>query len=409
MTDNKLLASDVDGAFRALDEWVMENGWAGYDPYDVRGQDWYVRFLGTQNWFFRKMRGVFAVLERELPPAALRRILRIRKEINPKGMGLIASAYLTRWETTNDQSWRAKAEDVLTWLADNPCRDYPGISWGYPFHWQSRIFLPRGTPAVVVTGTIGDAWLHHYELTRASQSLEIAEKIAEFFIGGLNRPVDEDDRLCFSYTPLDDFKVHNASLFAAAFLARLGHLTGNRDYAELALRAARYTLSEQNPDGSFYYWGSEPPTIIDHYHTGFVLRHLDTVRRSASADFITDPVARGYRFYLERLFTTDGVPKLTPDSVYPIEIHSCAEAMLCICQLGAEFGGESTLAPVFRLTQDKMKGSGDWYIAEIRQKRGNEVRVEIPYLRWGQAWMLLALAKLEAALQKSPMFPQESE
>lgn len=399
--------STVEGAFSALDRWITVNGWAGYDPYDIRGQDWYVRLFGAQFWPFRKLRGVLALIESELPPMALRRLLHIRREINPKAMGLIASAYLTRWETSADQSFRDKAEEVLSWLAANRCRDYPGASWGYPFHWQSRIFLPRGTPSVVVTATVGDAWLCHYERTQSTKSLDIAESIARFFLSSLNRPVDENDRLCFSYTPLDQFKVHNASLFAAAFLARLGALTGNRDYEALALRAVRYTLSEQNADGSFHYWGSEPPTIVDHYHTGFVLRHLDTVRRSTSAEFITEPLAHGYAFYFDHLFGADGTPKFTPDSLYPIDIHSCAEAILCIAQLGGEFGTATRLARVFAFTQEKMLTSDGWYLAAIRQKRGREVRQSVPYMRWGQAWMLLALARLQAALQNSSSFSQE--
>lgn len=399
--------SSVERAFGALDRWITVNGWAGYDPYDIRGQDWYVRLFGAQNAFFRKLRGALALIESEVPPMGLRKLLRIQKRINPKGMGLIASAYLTRWETTDDPAYRRKAEEVLTWLSANRCRAHQGASWGYPFHWQSRIFLPRGTPSVVVTATIGDAWLQHYERTHAKESLDVGEEIARFLTGGLNRPVDEDDRLCFSYTPLDQFKVHNASLFAAAFLARLGALTGNREYETLSLRAARYTLSEQNADGSFCYWGSEPPTIVDHYHTGFVLRHLDTVRRTTSADFITEPLARGYKFYVERLFAADGTPKFTPDSLYPIDVHSCAEALLCIAQLGPEFGALKRLAPVFALTQEKMLTSDGWYLASIRQKRGREAPRSIPYLRWGQAWMLLALARLEARLRDTPSILQE--
>lgn len=388
--------SDVDRAFVALDRWISTNGWEGYDPYDIRGQDWYVRLFGAQRWPFRKLRGALALIESRLPPLALRKVLRIRKEINAKGMGLMASAYLTRWDMTRDASYRRKAEEVLSWLAENRCPDYPGACWGYPFHWQSRVFFPRGTPSVVVTATVGDAWLQHYERTHSEASLEIAEEIAVFLLRGLNRPVEEDERLCFSYTPLDHFKVHNASLFAAAFLARLGALVDNREYQNLALKAARYTLSEQNADGSFYYWGSEPPTIVDHYHTGFVLRHLDTVRRESSADFIDGPLQRGYAFYIDRLFTESGTPKFSPDSTYPIDIHSCAEAILCLCQLGPEFGALENIEPVFALTQTKLLSSEGWYRAAIRRTRGRDVPQCVPYMRWGQAWMLLALARLQA-------------
>ena len=384
----------VNRAFVSLDSWITANGWEGYDPYDIRGQDWFVRLFGAQNRFSGKLRGALALVESRLPPLALRRLLRVRKQINAKGMGLIATANLTRWAATGDRTYQKKAEDVLSWLAENRNRKYPGASWGYPFHWQSRIFFPRGTPSVVVTATVGDAWLMHYELTQSTSSLDFAEKIAEFLLEGLNRPVNDDESLCFSYTPLDQFKVHNASLFAAAFLARLGALTDNREYQAQALRAVRYTLSEQNEDGSFYYWGSEPPTIIDHYHTGFVLRHLDTVYRATSAQFIAQPLARGYAFYTERLFTQNGIPKFTPESTYPIDIHSCTEAILCLCQLGRQFGKTERIASVFALTQEKLLSADGWYKAAIRWKRHGEVVQDIPYLRWGQAWMLLALARL---------------
>jgi hypothetical protein len=392
----------VNEAITALDGWIDRNGWAGYDPYDIRGQDWYQRLFGAQNRLFRKVRGALALAEAKLPPDRLRQFLRVKKEINAKGMGLLASAYLSRFVVTNDRNLLARAEEILDWLRHNRCNDYPGSSWGYPFHWQSRIFLPRGTPSVVVTATVGDAWIDHYQLTREPASLEIAAEIARFFVQGLNRPVDDDDRICFSYTPLDRFKVHNANLFAAAFLARLCAITEDSELGDMALRAVRYTLSEQNPGGSFFYWGSEPPTIIDHYHTGFVLRHLDTVRESMAADFIDAPLRRAYDFYLNRLFTDQGTPKFTPNRLYPIDIHSCAEAILCLCQLGPRLGGIDGAAAVFELTQSRMRAADGWYIAALRLNRRRETAVRIPYMRWGQAWMMLALSRLQARLRLMP-------
>jgi len=28
---------EVEQSFRLLDNWIEQNGWAGYDPYDIRG------------------------------------------------------------------------------------------------------------------------------------------------------------------------------------------------------------------------------------------------------------------------------------------------------------------------------------------------------------------------------------
>lgn len=385
---------EIERAFDTLDRWIATNGWAGYDPYDVRGQNWYVSLFGGQSHLLKKARSGLALLESRISPLLLRRLLRVKKRINAKGMGLLASAWLHRWQQTNDDSYRERAEEALRWLVENRCPDHAGVSWGYPFHWQSRIFLPRGTPSVVVSGTAGGAFLDHFELTGSERSLETAAEIAKFMMQSLNRPIDDRDRLCFSYTPIDQFKVHNANLFAAAHLARYGALSGRDECVELALRSARYTISEQNSDGSFYYWGSESPTTIDHYHTGFVLRHLDTVCKSSDVDFISGALERGYAFYLNQLFTPDGLPKYTPDALYPIDIHSCAEAIICLQQLGDGPAVERTLESVFALTQRRMRKAEGWYVAALRKRNGHEVTVDIPYMRWGQAWMLLALSKL---------------
>ena len=389
----------VSEALVHLDSWITNNGWSGYDPYDIKGQDWFVRLFGYQTWFHRKVRGVLSLVEQNLPPYALRRILRIEKEINAKGMGLLASAYLSLFKTTGQQQYLVKAQDILTWLASNSNQDNPGISWGYPFHWQSRVFIPRGTPSSVVTGVVGDAWIDHYELTKSQDSLDIIIRVSDFFLNGLNRYVKTDDQICFSYTPLDKYKVHNANLFTAAFLARLWVTTGEDRYKDLSLKAVRYTLSEQNDDGSFFYWGTEPPTLIDHYHTGFVLRHLDTIQRATGSDFINRPLKKGYNFYIDKLFSVDGIPKLTPDSLYPINVHSCSEAILCVSQLGPKLGGFDKLAAIVNFTIENMRTDEGYYIAEIRRRWWGKQKVRVPYMRWAQAWIFYALARLQETLK----------
>ncbi len=395
---NQEAKNTVRQSLASLEAWIAANGWAGYDPYDIRGQEWFVRLFGHQTWFFRKLRGVLSLVEANLPPHALRKALRIKKEINPKGMGLFASAYIELFRQTANSEYLQKAESILAWLRSNSNASFPGASWGYPFHWQSRIFIPKGTPSSVVTGTVGDAWLDHYEITGSETSLDVIRRIAVFFRRALHRFEREKNEVCFSYTPIDDFKVHNASLFVAAFLARYGKLTGDSDALRTAVDAARYTINEQNTDGSFYYWSLEPDSIIDHYHTGFVLRHLDTVYRRTGARFIEEPLRRGYTFYLEHLFAEETMPKFSPDSLYPIDIHSCAEAIVCIAQLGPTYGGLERLPRVFDFIDSTMRSHNGYFIAEIRRRLWSERKLVVPYIRWGQAWMLLALSRLQGTI-----------
>lgn len=160
----------------------------------------------------------------------------------------------------------------------------------------------------------------------------------------------------------------------------------------------RYALSQQNADGSFSYWGFEPASITDHYHTGFILRHLFTIWRLLGLDWIAAPLERGYRFYLENLFTASGLPKFTSGSFYPVDIHSVAEALLCVATLGPEFGGCDRLGPTWEFAQRRLMTKEGWYIAGIRKRWWGMQRLEVPYMRWAQAWMLLALASLEENL-----------
>lgn len=394
-------------AFDRLDGWIRGNGWAGYDPYDIRGQTWYINLFGS--WCPEKLKSALYLAELNLPQQFLRKVLRVKKQINAKGMGLLASAYLTRYETTGEVRYLHDAEEILEWLFENACRAYPGMSWGYPFHWSSRIFIPRGTPSVVVTGTVGLAVLQHYRISRSQQSYEALLKIAEFFTGGLNRPIDQGNKLCFSYTPLDQFTVLNASMFAASYLAQLSALLDISEFRLLALRAARYVTEEQNDDGSFYYWGSEPATTIDHFHTGFVLRFLDDVYRYIDADFVGTPLRRGFKFYFDHLFTDECVPKHTPLADFPINIHSCAEAILCLSQLGPEYGGFSRAFDVFRFTARHMRDSDGWYIAEIRRGWRGVFKINIPFVRWSESWMLLAFARLIDAQQRNSVKREELE
>ena len=73
----------------------------------------------------------------------------------------------------------------------------------------------------------------------------------------------------------------------------------------------------------FNYWGSEENSVIDHYHTGFVLRNLDIVSVATGADFIIEPVKLGYDFLFKKSIFKWYFNR-TPEQLYPIDIVTCA-------------------------------------------------------------------------------------
>ncbi len=396
------ITEDIIDSITQLDGWITANGWAGYDPYDIKGHPWVLKLICNQNQtrVLRLTEGGL-LLTLEVSPQASRNLLRIKKRINAKAMGLFASAYLILYQQLKNDSYLQKTCECLKWLEENKSHGYAGACWGYPFDWQSVVFIPKRTPSAVVSSICGDAFWDFYKFTGDKKYLAVCQSICEFFINNLNVDYIEDNRLCFSYTPIDRFHIHNANLFAAAFLIKVGKELDREDLYQHGIKALNYTLNAQNEDGSFYYWAlSEKEAYdipdatlktIDHYHTGFVLRSLYSIYKSTEDKRVLKALLlRGYQFYRDNLFGDEAVPRLKPESTYPINIHSCAEAILCMSTLSDTFPDALEYAQdAFLWTKENMQDKdGHFYYIKTKTRVN-----KMPYVRWGQAWMMRALAQ----------------
>ena len=400
------ISDEITRSITSLDRWITANGWAGYDPYDIKGHPVALKLIRKQTGHrpLQLIRGGL-LSGIDACPRASRNLLGVRKQTNAKAMGLFAAAYLSLFQQLKDESYLRKANQCLTWLAENKSQGYAGACWGYPFDWQSLVLIPKGTPSAVVSSICGHAFWGFCKFTGDKRYLDVCQSICEFFIKGLNIDYVDENRLCFSYTPLDRFHVHNANLFAAEFLIRVGSHLDNREFCHYGSRALNYTLDAQNADGSFYYWAlSDLQTYgiaeataksIDHYHTGFILRSLYDIYMNTDDDRVLNALTKGYEFYRHNLFQDRGVPKLTPDSIYPVNIHSCAEAILCMSALSGLFPDalEYALNAFMWTTENMQDKDGHFYYV----KTTNRVN-KMPYIRWGQAWMIRGLSELLASL-----------
>ncbi len=90
-------------------------------------------------------------------------------------------------------------------------------------------------------------------------------------------------------------------------------------------------------------------------------------------------------------FLDDGTPKYYDDRVYPVDIHSVAAAIVALCGLN---DADEKLLPLARKT-------AEWTTANLCDPRGffyyqkrKKSTVKTSYMRWSQAWMAYALARL---------------
>jgi len=376
-----------------LDNWVRRNGWAGYDPYDLH--HWHLqlpKFLREAK-YFRHLSKLPLRAEGRYP-YFVRRALRIKKRIFPKAMGLFTESYTRMYEYFGNDEYLQIAEECAAWLVDNVPKGHKGYGWGLPIDWQSLIFIPKGTPCGIVSVICGEGFWKLHQSTGKSEYLEYCCHVCDGFLRDLNIDEFADGSICFSFTPLDHFHVHNPNIWIASYLVKIGQHIENQEYIAHGLKAAEYALIEQRQDGSLTYWGRDQDITgaLDHYHSGFEIRALHSLWKLTGAEKFKRALTRFYDYYILRFIGEDGAPLRNPGDPTLIDIHGCAEALICNAQLSDDFPqAKEILKKSARWTINNMQSPDGYFIYRILSKNGRDRRIDIPYIRWGQAWMMRGL------------------
>jgi len=389
--------NSIEQAHDELLLWCRRHNFAGTDPFDALNSR---VFQSTPFRHSRTARLIWTQLFKR-SPLNLRPLARVLPQKNSKGIALFALASLSRYRRLKTDEGEKEARDLLDELLRMQIVGYRGAAWGYNFDWQSRnFFAPQGTPMIVPTAFAARALLEAYETFRDDEYLGTARSSCEFILKDLKRSVEsegKDGKLCFSYSPLDDTKVFNASLLAAETLTCVAALTGETEFSgvanDLAIRAARYVISRQHEDGSWAYGAGPAQLWVDNLHTAYVLLSLSRIMKCLRGGEIDlkPALARGYRFWRERFFLADGWPKYYHDTIYPADAHAAATAIVTLVELQELDREALPLAETIAA----------WTIRNLRDSRGffyyqrhRLYTVRTPFMRWTQAWVLYALARL---------------
>ena len=374
-------------------QWCQSQHWAGHDPYDalnsVRLQRW-----GVTRWALPRLAAT-QLLKRL--PFDLRGFLEVPPSQNPKGIALFLSAAvrLCRLGMVPEREVVNLAKLLLDRRSPHPSH----WCWGYNFDWQTRTYLvPRGTPNIICTTFAANALLDAHDLLGQRGWLDAAESAGRFLFNGLN-VTREGEALCFSYTPLDRSRIHNASLLGGALLARL-HLHRPAElFVTGATAVARFAVQRQRPDGSWPYGETRRQRWIDSFHTGYNLLALDRIHRALGLGECEPAIRSGYRFFLDYFFEPDGRAKYFHNRTNPVDIHSVAQALLTLCELAAY---DDRSLPTARRVEEwalaNMRDAGGWF---YYQHWGHWIN-RINYIRWSQAWMLVGLARFLEVVEAPP-------
>jgi len=401
----KVAEPNLERIARRVWDNLVAASYRGSDPYDGLNS----RLLGPVLSRSRLLR--LAVIQGvKRSPVDLRPLLRIPPGLNPKGLALVlqgAAEWPQLGDTRDQQAWLG---DALVCLASGMDGTPAGASrqvtagaaehlesgelawplaagWGYDFPWQSKAFLqPAYLPTVVATSFALDA----LELAQSPALGKVSGAAGHFVADHLHRHQD-DDGICFSYSPGDHTRVYNASLFGARILAQTANHVPDMapQWRTLARSAVDWVMAKQATDGSWVYGDADHWRWIDNLHTGFNLETINRVAGLLETDAWDEGIARGLDFYRKALFASGGTPSYYTTSAYPLDPHSYAQGALTFLRLkhfqpdGVEFAGRILTHGVHELWDEKKGG--------FRFQKHRWYAQKSIHMRWSQAWMFRAI------------------
>jgi len=370
----------IQSALRSLDAFCRKAGYRGWDPFDGLNSRLFKASPLSRSPFFRLAWIQFF----KRSPFNFRRVFLVPKVPNAKGLALFASAYLSLGETE-------KAGGLLSLIKKLAPPGAQGTGWGYTFDWQARAFyVPAGTPNMVVTVFVANAFLDFHDATSDEEAMEFAVDAGKFILENLIL-FEESEVLCFGYVPGESARVHNANMLGAALLARLYSYTTDPIFYEKSQKAMRYSVNALAPEGAWPYGELPYHRFIDNFHTGYNLVALKKWMEYTGDLVWERHLRKAYHYYLNTFWHMNGAPKYYYNSLYPIDIHCSAQGIITCLEL-AEHDDRSL--PIERqIAQwaiDNMQDQEGYFYYQKTQWYTNR----IPYMRWSQAWMFYALATL---------------
>lgn len=368
-----------------LNKFCLDRSFKGYDPYDTLNS--WIPF----HWF-GKWGPVLAIQFQKRNPFNIRPLLGIKKDYNPKGLGLMIKAFSLAYKRTKNEKYKTQAYQIFELLKSLTSEGYSGACWGYNFDWASPgSYLKKYTPSVVVTSFVVDGLLEFYNTFKEEAAKDLIVSSARFVIKDI--PVTElENGISFAYTKYSTGCCYNASLLAAEILVKANIFQPNQYNMELAKHAVDFVIGKQQEDGSWNYsynpQTGEERKQID-FHQGFILVSLNNYLKYSelSNPYIENAITKGLKYYREIQFFDNGVSQWRVPKIWPVEIHNQAQGIITFSLLNRFDKEYLNFADIILkwTIQNMQDKKGFFYYQKFKWHTN-----KIPYIRWSQAWMLLA-------------------
>lgn len=371
---------------RLIIEDAKLNNFAGYDPFDGLNS----RLFKLAPALKESIIGLAWIQFHKRSPVNFRPLCGIAKGRNPKGVALFILGMLEDYNLTGCENVLAQCVELADWLLTHQSdkTQWQHSCWGYHFDWNARaFFVPKGKPNVITTIYVAQALRSLYLATNQPRFIAAADDAANFIVKHLY--TESDGRTFFAYIPGETAFVHNASLWAAAWVAEVHSRTGDEHLKSLALKVARQSVGEQGADGRWVYGLRHHHQFIDSFHTGYNLEALASIRDSLQTDEFNAAISQGLNFYRANFFGPDGEAHYYHNKAYPYDMHNVAQAVITLLKIGKTDADRALASKVV-----------DWSIRTMYLKKHGRFcyqqtkffKNKINYMRWTQGWVYYAFS-----------------
>ncbi|MCL6260430.1 delta-aminolevulinic acid dehydratase [Aquiflexum sp. TKW24L] len=285
----------------------------------------------------------------------------------------------------SDEGFYKKEIDfLLDLLVKNKSTGYSGFCWGYDFDWEARYTkINAYVPTSVATGIITNSLFESYLIFPNEKIKEIILDASKFVLKDLNRSY-EGELFCFSYSPVDNQFVLNASLKAARLLSQAYYFNLDPELKKTAKIAVQYVTQVQRENGSWPYAMHDARTWADNYHTGYNLDCIDAYMTLCQDKEYSHEFEKGLHFYVNHFFENGGIPKFYDNKIYPIDSTAAAQSLLSLSRFGYLDMAKKVALWMGKNMQDK---KGGFYFRIHKHYKDKNI-----FMRWNNAWMFAGLS-----------------
>lgn len=387
-------------ALAELTAWIEARDYAGFDPYDglnlIRNEG--LREIDLVNL------AVTQVFKKS--PVDLRERLSMPHTKMPKAVGLCLSAYgqlaaaaRRQGDDKNEHLYLRRCAELTSWLGKHAVSEYGGQGWNFGFRYRFMDHMPT----VVITAVVARGLFDYHRLTGDPLAERLLIGACTFVLTLLNQ---ERSGIWFSYTPKPRRAhapllrcCHNASMLGAEILGMGYAVSRDPTLRERVQAACEFTVQHQKVDGRWNYsvdlsTGRERRQVD--FHQGFILDSLQACMQHAQLEStrLAAALRRGAEFYRTKQFTNEGRALWRLPRSWPADIHCQAQGIITFSKLAHLEAEYRLFAQRIALwTVKNMQASDGYFI----HRKGRLITNNIPYMRWGQAWMMLALTLVVAA------------